>query len=39
MRASFLKRILITGTCGFVGSQLARELKNEGHFIKEIDIK
>lgn len=31
------KRILITGGAGFIGSHLARELANSGHYVRVID--
>lgn len=34
-----MKRILITGGGGFVGSHLARHLKRQGHFVRIVDIK
>lgn len=32
-------RILITGGCGFIGSNLVKRLKNLGHYVKIVDIK
>jgi UDP-glucuronate decarboxylase len=33
----YLKKILITGVAGFLGSHLAKELINEGHFVIGVD--
>ena len=34
-----MERILITGGGGFVGSHLARTLKQQGNFVRIVDIK
>jgi len=34
-----MRRILITGAGGFIGSHLARELHRQGHFVRVVDIK
>lgn len=33
------KRILIAGAGGFIGSHLAKRLKDEGHFVRGLDLK
>ena len=32
-------KIVVTGAGGFIGSHLARRLKNEGHFVRAVDWK
>jgi nucleoside-diphosphate-sugar epimerase len=34
-----MKRILITGGGGFIGSHLARHLRRQGHFVRIADVK
>jgi len=34
-----MKKILILGGGGFIGGHLAKKLKNEGHFVRVVDIK
>ena len=32
------KKILVTGAAGFIGSHLCRYLKNQGHWVRGVDI-
>jgi nucleoside-diphosphate-sugar epimerase len=34
-----MKKILVLGAGGFIGSHLVRRLKNEGHWIRAVDLK
>ena len=34
-----MKKILVLGAGGFIGGNLAKKLKNEGHFVRAVDIK
>ena len=34
-----MKNILVLGGAGFIGHHLARRLKNEGHWVRTVDIK
>ena len=33
------KKILVTGAGGFIGLHLAKELLNQGNFVRAVDIK
>ena len=33
------RKILVTGAGGFIGSHLAKELHNQGNFVRAVDIK
>ena len=32
-------KILVTGGCGFIGGNLVKKLKQQGFYVKTIDIK
>lgn len=34
-----MRRILVNGACGFIGSHLVKHLKAEGHWIRGVDLK
>ena len=34
-----MKRILVCGAGGFIGGQLVKRLKNEGYWVRGVDIK
>ena len=34
-----MRRILGTGAGGFIGSHLAKELHEQGHFVRVVDVK
>jgi nucleoside-diphosphate-sugar epimerase len=34
-----MKKILILGGCGFIGGNLSKKLTEEGHFVRNVDIK
>ena len=34
-----MKKILVLGGGGFIGGHLAKRLKNEGNFVRIVDIK
>ena len=34
-----MKKILILGGCGFIGGNLSKKLTDEGHFVRNVDIK
>jgi nucleoside-diphosphate-sugar epimerase len=34
-----MKKILILGSGGFIGGHLAKRLKNEGNFVRVVDLK
>jgi len=34
-----MKRVLVCGSGGFIGSHLAKRLKNEGYWVKGVDLK
>jgi NAD(P)-dependent dehydrogenase (short-subunit alcohol dehydrogenase family) len=39
IKRRIMMRILITGACGFIGSQLAKKLSEKGHKIIANDIQ
>ena len=34
-----VKKILVCGAGGFIGSHLVKKLKNEGHWVRGVDLK
>ena len=34
-----MKKILVLGGGGFIGGHLSKRLKDEGHFVRSVDIK
>ena len=34
-----MKKILVLGGGGFIGGHLSKRLKDEGHFVRAVDIK
>ncbi len=34
-----MKRVLVLGGGGFIGGHLAKRLKNEGNYVRVVDIK
>jgi len=39
MEVKNVKKILVTGAGGFIGSHMVKYLKNEGHWVRGVDIK
>ena len=34
-----MKKILVLGAGGFIGSHLVKRLKNDGHWVRGVDLK